>query len=146
MALESRDRVIGDHTYTARQIPCMAAQRLLVKLTKSLGSAFGALVDAGRGQGNFSNAFDKLSANIAEDELEKIIKQVFEYCEVDGKPLKPVFEMHFHGGNMMVMYEVVAFFLEVNFSDFLPVLLTANRSAQEAGPLSQSTSGGQSGG
>lgn len=118
MGPQSFDKVIGSNKYTVRQMPCTPAVAFKVKLFKLAGGSFAELVNAGTGSGKIGAAIEKLSDKISADELEILLATMSEYVDVNGKALKNVREMHFHGGNLAEMYKVLFYFIEVNFADF----------------------------
>jgi hypothetical protein len=121
--LESKEKQIGEHTYLARQLPATKAHKLLIRIGKILGPAIGGGLDGVKGSfkddaaGAIGRAVSGLFERATPDEVDAILKEFVEYSEVDGKPLKSCFDLHF-AGKLADMYLWFAFALEVNYSDF----------------------------
>mgnify|MGYP001564454346 CR=1 FL=1 len=141
MALETKERQIGDrgYTYHVTELPAKKGRALLVRLIKTLGPVFGQLVSdmkpadpkvkagalsAINGQ-SISRALSELAGRLTEADLEHVCQVLGEHSEVSDeenpdhrKKLTPgAQEFHF-AGRYLEMFEWIGFALEVNFSDF----------------------------
>lgn len=149
--LESKTKQIGDHVYLVRQLPATQAHKLLLRIGKVLGPALGGglesvqsfELDAAKGIGK---AISELFERATPDEVDAIVKAFADYSEVDGKPLKTMFDLHF-AGKLSDMYRWLAFALEANYSDFFGVFKQAGGALAQAAARFQSpsTSSGQPG-
>lgn len=107
-------------------MPAGRARKLFLKLVKTLGPALGELTE-GASEDRLSAAIQALSENLSEVELDAIFDLVFNSQTVflvDGsrkQALKlDICELHFRG-KFFDQLKVLAFAIEVNFSDFLDV-------------------------
>jgi hypothetical protein len=141
---EEKTKKIGDHEYLVRQLPAMKAQRLFVRLSKLVGPALAELTSGGKE--GLKPAAMAILTQLNEADVEDITKQMIEMSEVDNKPMKLTFDVHFRGKHAD-LWQWLLFALEVQFEDFFGVLRDLfESSVAEQASKSPSTSGGQSGG
>lgn len=143
MGLKSQDKTIGDSSYRVTQLPAGRARKLLVRLYKVLGPAFGKLLEglddqaqklAGTGKApslgdvemlSVSAAISTLALHLREEDLEYVVDQVLgsnsvEMSNGEGKWVrltKETSDLHF-AGRLDEMFRVLGFALEVNYSSF----------------------------
>lgn len=133
MALETKEKQIGEHIVLVTTLTATRAVKLQVKLVKLLGPSFGALfssldlkkIKAGKFTESdiklemISTAFEKLSDKLDPDEFDALLFQILANTKVDGKDVSSavVFNSVFTG-ELMLMYRVLLFSLEVQFSNF----------------------------
>lgn len=124
-------KVIDGMTFTVQQLPAMRALRLLNRLGRFFTPALASLVGGGGklGQadvGALAAAAGGLFDRLSEDELERLTKDLLETATVaiDGKdtgPVMPQFDLLFQG-KMGAVLKLLAFALQVNYSDFSDAL------------------------
>lgn len=153
--LETREKVIGAHTYHVRQLGGAEARKLLVRLTKALGPVLGSLLeDMGGVSGNratnlvrlqdldvkaVSKALNQLAAQLTETDLEYLVGVLGMATmaeDSEGKALqltKERMELHFSGGRMGEMFKWLGFALEVQFADFFSAFAPAPKADADAG-------------
>lgn len=141
MGLQSETRTIGDTTYRVTQLPAGKSRRLLVRLYKVLGPAFGKLLEGfdatsvtGGGKApslldikmeSVSQAMSTLAIHLTEEDLEFVVDRLFtgDMVEMDVgddkwvKLTKERVDLHF-AGKLDEMFRLLAFALEVNYASF----------------------------
>lgn len=142
---EEKTKVIGENTYLVRQLSVTPAQRLFVRVSKLIGPALA--LAASEGKKGLGAAASEFFARLSEDEVEMITQQMAAVSEVNGKPMKACFELHFSKAGPKELWTWLLFALEVQFGDFFDELLGDMKSDLAAGVSSMfpSNSGGQSG-
>lgn len=124
--MESHTREIGGDVYTTALFPAKQGFKLLNRLKKTLGPAFGAWI----GQ-QVENIVTLIGSDLSDDQMLQLVLDLFELTSVDKKeenrlagPLTngDVFNSHF-AGRYGRMFKVLAFVVEVNYPDFLTELI-----------------------
>lgn len=142
---EEKSKAIGAHTYLVRQLSVTPAQRLFVRVSKLIGPAL--VAAAAEGKAGLGTAAAQFFDKLNEDEIELITQQMAGVSEVDGKPMKGCFELHFSKCGQKELWQWLLFALEVQFGDFFDELLGSMKGdlAAAASSMFPSTSGGQPG-
>ncbi len=142
---EEKSKAIEGHTYLVRQLSVTPAQKLFVRVSKLVGPAL--TLAAAEGRKGLGAAASEFFAKLSEDEIELITQQMASVSEVDGKPMKACFELHFSKAGQKALWLWLLFALEVQFGDFFDDLLGDMKKDLAAGVSSMfpGTSGGQSG-
>lgn len=148
--LDFHEETIDGVTYQVRMLPARRAQRLLIRLGKIIGPGLGAVRDADAeiGAALFAQAASALFLSADEEAVDGILMELAEVTLADGKPLKPIYDVHF-AGRIFSAGKWAAFALRAQFSDFSDALagvLSAEEArAMVAGFRSQTASSGASG-
>ncbi len=131
MAIETREKLIGQHRYKVTQLGAKQGRGLLVRLTKLAGPGIGAFVgglgarksadtDSAIAMG-ISQALYDLATRITEDEVGAILDDLAKNTVIvlgDREPrLSDIFDGHF-AGRYDEMIKWAAFCLEVNYHSF----------------------------
>ena len=147
MAIETKEKTIGDHAYQVTQLPASKARKLLTRLFKVAGPSVGkALEGLGKtlkqtvaskkeGEGltinlrdldlsKLSDAVTLLAQNVFEEDFEYVVAALLEgervRVQIDGK--WPVLTLEssdmLFAGKLDQMFRLIAFALEVNFAGF----------------------------
>lgn len=127
-------KIIDGTTYRVTQLVSKPARKLLVRLFNALGPTVGAFIPEGKlslknlfnGEINLRDGISRLSQDLTESELEHLIEVLCSNktiaCESEGGkwPILDAaqFDLHFTG-RTMTMFKVLAFAIQVNYSDFL---------------------------
>ena len=132
--LDGVTKEIDGNSYTIYMLSPLLSHDLLLDLVKMVGPALGPVLDKiygdktengllqqSLGDDFFSKATSMLCVGLDKKILRDVIASV---THVDGKPLKPVFDIHFRG-RLDTMYKWMAFGIEVQWRKSLSVLLTA---------------------
>lgn len=137
MAREVVDKEIDGHSYKFGQLGALKSHRVLFKITKVVGPAFGALGDSMKGvdslesildadvdfQSVIEKFFDNAEESIVEEIIETMLKQVAHFGE-DGKEgvgqldTSAKIDLCF-SGRLPSMYKVVFAALAVEYGGFL---------------------------
>ncbi len=142
MGLRSERRTIGEHEYEVTQLPSSKGRRLLVRLFKVLGPAFGELTAGGAknvdevDSGALARAIQELALRITSDDLEDVVQELARTTRIrmgDKEPeLASVMELHF-AGRYDELIRWLAFALEVNYGSFFGGLAGLRPRAGAAG-------------
>ncbi|KKN75988.1 hypothetical protein LCGC14_0375450 [marine sediment metagenome] len=135
MGIETKETVIGNHTFKVSQLPASKARKLLVRLFKVAGPSLGKVLESLKGKngktglndlnlGKISEGLALLANNVFEDDFEYVVNALLEgeriIYHVDGK--WPVLSLEtsdiLFAGKLDQMFKLIAFALEVNFSSF----------------------------
>jgi hypothetical protein len=139
-------KTIDGHAVESTALPGLNAVRLKAKLAKkvfpAVGKFFSGIKMKTGAKGvkaaisdldlsGIGGAFESIAAEMEPDELEALILEILSQSRVDGKDVSDtdVFNVVF-SRNMLFMYKVVLFSLEVNFGDFLSILRTGMKKVQ----------------
>lgn len=122
---------IGEHRYEVYMLPPKVARHMLVDVGKVLAPAVGALAGKGGLESVLDSSVDVGAAlggmmdRLDHETLDRHFDALAKVTHVDGKPLGPIFEVHFMGavGEQM---EWFAFAMRANFEDFFGVLQRAS--------------------
>lgn len=133
MSIESQTKQIGDFSYKVRTLGAKVGNRVLLKMSKSVGAL---LLVAGGGRGVTAGAIASALASLSEDDFDWIVMKLSEATDLtlpDGR--EPclggqngaVFDQHF-AGRYDAELEWLEFAIEVNFG---PFFLELKRKAAE---------------
>lgn len=127
---DSHSKTIDGHTYTVYMLAPSVSLSLLTDLTKVIGPSLGPVIDVLFGQGGvegvlkaeidgkfFAKAATSLFSHIDKDLVKRVVDTLLEVSEVDGKKLKPIWEIQFRG-KIGVLLKWLAFALKSQYSDF----------------------------
>ena len=124
MSVETKDKVIDGKKITVTQFPGRKALFYKVKLIKLFGSSIGAMLAQAKGltaqidMSVFAAAMDKLATTIDEGEFTRFVLELLQLTRVDNVPITEAsFDMEF-AGNLLFMYKILWFTLEVNYGSF----------------------------
>ena len=110
-----KEKEINGNKYTYRNMPTSAALRVFSKMIKVLGPALAAAQSGGHSQfAVYAMMLEKMDDQM----IESIVNQLVAHAEINGKPLKPMYEMYF-ADKFMELLEFVQFAFEAQFADFL---------------------------
>jgi len=126
--IETKTREIGGSEYEVTQFPAMEALRIKTRLAKMILPSIGEISQGGADQEiNYeaiSHAIAAFADNLNEKEFTELVTRLLKNTSADGKPmyhngqlLDSTFDEAF-AGNLMNLYKVLAFVLEVNYPDF----------------------------
>jgi len=128
---------LGDNKFCMYMLPPMQSHRLLMAVAKMIGPSFGPVIDmvfsAAKKSGKdimdqdvgadfFSRALGSLFSDLDEGIIDKLISAFSEVSEVDGKPMKGIFDFFFMG-NLDLMYKWLAWGCKVQWEKSLSVLV-----------------------
>lgn len=131
MAIETREKKIGPHTYRVTQLGAKQGRSMLVRLVKICGPGLGSFVGGiGRGASSVDSALalgagdaiHDLTTRLREDEIGALMDEfalqtvVVQSAEIELR-LSDVFDDHF-AGRYDAMLAWTRFCLEVNFASF----------------------------
>lgn len=129
MACESKQRVIHGRTYTVTQMPPSVSIPIQAKLVQLAATLAGPLLQeakSGLAEGvkleivgeALSAIGDVIATHMPPDELLTWAQKLTDsnYVHVEGAPLD--FESEFAGDDMVRLYPLIAFILEVNYARF----------------------------
>ncbi len=146
--IEPVTKTIGEHTYVFRPMTATPSLKLFSKVTKVAGPSFAALAGASVDPiSALSAAAKALSENLGDDDIVTIVKAFAAQTEVDGKPLLPLFELHFM--DIKKTFSFLMFAIEASWGTFFgasPESLSAAVEAAKAKAAKSLTSTGPSGG
>lgn len=151
MALNSREKEIEGSLYKVGQLPVDRALKLKHRIfkiagptLKSVGDAFG---EGAADLGSLGDAVMKLTETSSGDDFVEMVNELLHNASRDGKDLAGKKWTIAFGGEMMVLYKVVMFAIEVNFGDFfdagrsLIARLAAKMSSESKSPSISATAG-----
>jgi len=130
MGIETKSKVIGEHTYRVEQFGAKAGGRMLVRLAKMLGVAVGGAVEAGEKLDAvvLGKTITGLTESITEEDYGYLCDAFSEKTRVTGglygskePKLSDFFDDHF-AGNYVELSQWLAFCLEANYGSFLAVV------------------------
>lgn len=148
----SQSKTIDGVEYEVRMLPATEGQLMLTQIGRILGPAFSRAV-AGEGGIDqdistvLASAIPALFAAAEPKEIDGILKKLAEVTLADGKPLKPIYDVHF-AGKIGSLAKWAGFSLRVQYADFFDALASALGEAGLAGvmgSLSPQASTGASG-
>jgi hypothetical protein len=138
-----------DRTYAVTQLPARRALKMLHKIgrvlvptiAQALGSAsitdFSSMKKmAGLELGDLGKAAETLFDRMPEADFDALVTELVQGVTLEGKPLAPVFDLHFQGRILDVM-KLLRFALKVNFADFFPDLAAQVAAVQTAASSSE---------
>lgn len=130
---KTEEKSIDGSTYAVSQFSATKSLKMFHRLGKMIGPAFGALT-GGAALGDVANAnvsAESFGAAIKalfdacdETVFERTVKDLLETTTKDGKPIN--FDLDF-SGNIGSLFKVLAFVLEVNYSDFLGAIVALRK-------------------
>ena len=137
--MKRESKQIGEYTYAVQQLGSRAGGRLLIRFSKKLG----------QGIKSGATTIDRIAGaveSLEESDYDYLVDLLAPQTYVSGgglaKPVKlvDVFDVHF-AGRYLEMGQWLTFCLEVNYGDFLAVLLRP--AGESEGSPDQGTSDGQ---
>lgn len=147
MALEAHTRRIGEFDYTVTQMPARKANRILLKLGKTIAPVL--LLWKGGGEAGALDGGSLASAirELNEDDFEWVVDEFAKTTDVQinetqAPSLFKVFDLHF-AGRQVEMFEWLQFCVEVNFAflaDALKTLSSAGRKSAAASSAAKASS------
>lgn len=120
MAIETKEKVIGEHVYSVTQMPAMRAVKLQARLLKMIGPSFGAMMasDPANPDSSLPLAISLLADKLDEKTFSDLVIHLTESVRRNGAEMtKERIDSDF-AGNLNELFLVMQFVLEVNFSDF----------------------------
>ena len=123
--IETKEKTIDGHNVMVTQFPGRRALLFKTRLIKLIGPSIAQMFTGenpldGK-ELDFSiiaKALDKLAETLNEDEYVKFVLDLLQYSRFDGQEIKEsVFDTEF-AGNLLLMYKVLWFTLEVNYGSF----------------------------
>lgn len=129
----TQEKTIDDSVFSVSQFSATKSLKLFHRLGKMIGPAFGALT-GGAALGDvananisaeaFGSAIKALFESCDESTFERTVKDLLETTTKDGKPIN--FDLDF-SGSIGTLFKVLAFVLEVNYSDFLGAIVALRK-------------------
>lgn len=119
------ENTINGVRYEMAPLPSRKAYRVLLKLTRTVSSGFEQLAE------NPMAAIGMIARSLDEATLDSVIDTMADATLADGKPLKPIFDLHFQG-KMNDMRHWLMWALELNYGDFTSALLTDSAQLSKA--------------
>jgi hypothetical protein len=135
---EPQDKTVDGCVYTVRPLSGMRAVTFLPFLNKLLGPALAALAGSLTTTDKFQAALAALGDRLDGKEMEVVTRTLLSGCTFqpqDGSPggeLLPLFDLHMQG-RPEVVFQLLVFALEVNYSGFFPMLGDLVARARAAG-------------
>lgn len=131
--IETREKTIGDATYSVTQLPARRALRLKAKLMKLFGPVFAQLflitedkASEERQKENLVNSVELLTGQLEAVQLDTLIVEILQGVRKNGQELTaPTIDIEF-AGDIAGLYEVVFFVIEVNFANFFSMIGIGN--------------------
>lgn len=132
MAREPQTKDIDGHMYTVQMLGGTESWKMLLKLSKMLGPSLGkivggvknldSLMDMEIGGGGFiAEAIESFVSNVDEPAATSIIEKLKDVSQVNGKPLRGIFELHFQGDGVGIIKWLV-FALQAQYGNFSDAL------------------------
>lgn len=116
--------------YEVSMLPARRGQRLFHRLLSIIGpplaAAIGSLDDDAA---ELAPALSMLFAKATPDELDDIFQELAEVTLVDGKPLKPIYDVHF-AGRHLAAHRWALFALRCQYADFFDAIASALESGR----------------
>jgi hypothetical protein len=132
MAIETREKEINGSVYAVTQLPARRAIRLKARLVKLIGPIFAQIyltIEKKSDQeqkANIINAIENFSSHMNEQEFENLVVDILQGVRKNGVELVPaIIDLEF-AGDMVTLYQVIWFVLEVNYADFFSMLGIGN--------------------
>lgn len=122
--IKTEERTIDGKKVVVTQLPARKSIAQKIKLFRIFGPAFGKIME---GSGNvldkeidFADVIQKLFQNIDENSFIPLVQDLFITTTVDGMQVNKdtEFDLVF-SENLMLVYKVIGFTLEVNYKSFL---------------------------
>lgn len=132
MPIETEEKTIDGRQVMVTQFPGRRALTFKTRLLKLLGPSIAQMfsgvktdksniLDSDFDLSIISKACEKLSETLDEDEFVKFVLELLQCTRLDGKEINDaVFDIEF-AGNLVLMYKVLWFTLEVNYGSFFGV-------------------------
>jgi hypothetical protein len=133
--IESKEKEINGKKVIVGEFPGRYCFKMQAKLVRLFGPVLGELLSGFKGKGDIKNLSDALSSDfdlnkisdairvlfekLDEDSAQVLIFELLKTTKVDGEDAwnEAVFDRIF-SGNLVTLYKIVGFVLEVNFSSF----------------------------
>jgi hypothetical protein len=130
---KTEEKTIDGATYAVTQFSATKSLKTFHRLGRMIGPAFGALTggaalgdvaNANITAESFGTAIKALFESCDEATFERTVKDLLETTTKDGKPIN--FDLDF-SGSIGTLFKVLAFVLEVNYSDFLGAIVALRK-------------------
>lgn len=123
--IETKEKVIDNHSVMVTQFPGRRALFFKTRLLKLAGPALAQMftseelsLDAKFDHTVIAKIIDKLAESLDENEFVRFVIDLLQCTRVDGKEItESEFDMLF-AGNLLLMYKILWFTLEVNYGSF----------------------------
>lgn len=138
MAVKNFEKTIEGLKVSVTQHPGLLLNQLHIDIVKLLGVPLATLLFSAMSQGanikirdlldrelDFPKAIAELCSRLDAVEFESLVMRIFTFTQVNQKPLtdSDIFNDVF-AGNLLLMYKIIAYTLEVNLGDFFAVVGT----------------------
>jgi len=132
--LKSESKEIDGNSYEVYMLPPMLSQDLLMDVAKMVGPALGPVLDKFFNGGNpdvlsqelgadfFSRATSTFFIGLDKKVMRDVIGAMANVSNVDGRPLKVIFDIHFLG-RLEIMYQWLMFAMRVQWGNSLSALV-----------------------
>ncbi len=119
MACKTETKQIDDHEYSVTQWPAEKSITMKFRLVKVFGASLTMLASENKNEvENFSLAIQTLFSNTEPEELFNILKSCIVGTACDGRKITETsFNELFSGDDLMEVYQVFIFVLQVNYSN-----------------------------
>lgn len=122
---ETKEKTIDGKLVSVSQFPARRALHLKIRLIKLLGPSLAQLlaktknkkVDLNASLEEFTPAIEKLTAALDPDVFVDLVLELLSMTRVGGREVVPLFDTEY-AGNLMFVYKMVWWVLEVNFGNF----------------------------
>ena len=129
MSIETKNKTIDGREVMVTQFPGRRALSYKTRLLKLLGPSVVEMFSGVKLESVevlssdfdlsiISKAFDKLAEKLDESEFVKFVLELLQCTRVDGKEITPEYFDNEFAGNLLFMYKVLWFTLEVNYGSF----------------------------
>ena len=121
--IDTKEKIIDEHNVMVTQFPGRRALFFKTRLIKLVGPSVAQLftgksLDINMDFSIVAKALDKLAENLKEDEYVKFVLDLLQCTRLDEKEINDsTFDNEF-AGNLLLMYKVLWFTLEVNYGSF----------------------------
>ena len=122
MACKTESKVIGGNTYSATQWSATESLLMKMRLVKLFGPAIAALAPS-ENKDDMKSLSDGLTNMFVSNDPKEVVA-VLKECIIgvaldDTRITASSFEEHFSGDNLLKVYQVFIFVLQVNYGNFL---------------------------
>lgn len=131
MACKTETKQIGEREYSVTQWPVDKSILMKFKLVKALGPSLAKLASASKedsdDMSNLSESLSSLFENSSPEELVSLMKECLLGVAIEGKRLTDSsFNEVFEPDDIMEIYKVFIFVIQVNYANFLKGQLVEN--------------------
>jgi len=138
--IKTRSKRIDEKEISVTQLPGRRALRLKTRLLKLVGPSFSKLLGQAKNvtaEADIGPALELLADKLDPHDFESLVLEILSGTRIDGTEInESSFDLIF-GGEMLLMYKVVAFSLKVQFEDFFGSSVFTNL-VQRAQAITQS--------